>query len=304
MSNVILFKKSAVPEHLRNIGVNDLTKSLAPGVNNSPLKRISIRGRVFRLVVNGEEMTKNESNSMEVVIVNASKDISRSFYAGAYDPKAETTAPDCWSPDGIKPDASVLKPQHSNCKDCPKNIKGSGAGGSRACRYARRLALALPNDLGNVYQLVLSATSIFGTGDQEHMPFNQYLTYVVSQGFSINALVTEMKFDSNSDTPKLVFSPVRFLDADDYEQACRLGETQECQMAISAPKIQSKVQSLPAPAKAPEPDITEDEEEEEDIPPPKVKKAAAPAPSIDVKPELKAILTKFASSKSRDVDDE
>jgi len=303
MSNVTLFKKSAIPEHLRNIGVNDLTKALAPSINNSPLKRISIRGRVFRLVVNGEEMTKNESNSMEVIIVNASKDISRSFYAGAYDPKAETTSPDCWSPDGIKPDASVLKPQHSNCKDCPKNIKGSGAGGSRACRYARRLALALPNDLGNVYQLVLSATSIFGTGDQEHMPFNQYLTYVVSQGFSINALVTEMKFDSNSDTPKLVFSPVRFLDEDDYAQACSLGDTQECQMAISAPKIQPKTQALPAPTKAAEPDVTEDDEEE-DIPPPKARKAAPAQPAIEAKPELKAILSKFASSKSRDVDDE
>lgn len=302
MSNVVLFKKSAVPEHLRNIGVNDLTKALAPGVNNSPLKRISIRGRVFRLVVNGEEMSKNESNSMEVVIVNASKDISRSFYAGAYDPKAEVTSPDCWSADGVTPDASVLKPQHKNCKDCPKNIKGSGAGGSRACRFSRRLALALPGDLGSVYQLVLSATSIFGTGDQEHMPFNQYLTYVVSQGFSINALVTEMKFDSNSDTPKLVFSPVRFLDEDEYEQAGRLAETQECQMAISAPKIQPKTQALPAPVKLEEPSIEEDEEE--DIPPPKAKKAVS-APAVpDVKPELKAILSKFAASKARDVDDE
>lgn len=302
MSNVILFKKSAVPEHLRNLGVNELTKSLAPSINNSPLKRISIRGRVFRLVVNGEEMSKNESNSLEVVIVNASKDISRSFYAGAYDPKAEVTSPDCWSPDGVKPDASVLKPQHSNCKDCPKNIKGSGAGGARACRFSRRLALALPNDLGNVYQLVLSATSIFGTGDQDHMPFNQYLTYVVSQGFSINALVTEMKFDSNSDTPKLVFSPVRFLDEEEYEQSCRLGETQECQMAISAPKIQPKAQALPAPTKA-EPSIEEDEDEE-DIPPPKAKKAATQTAAPDVKPELKAILSKFAASKSKDVDDE
>lgn len=300
MANVVLFKKSAIPEHLRNIGVNELTKALAPNINNSPLKRISIRGRVFRLVVNGEEMSKNESNSMEVVIVNASKDISRSFYAGAYDQKAETTAPDCWSPDGVKPDASVLKPQHSNCKDCPKNIKGSGAGGSRACRFSRRLALALPSDLGNVYQLVLSSTSIFGTGDQDHMPFNQYLTYVVSQGFSINALVTEMKFDSDSDTPKLVFSPVRFLDEEEYEQACRLADTQECQMAISAPKIQPKTPALAAPAKQ-ELDVVEDEE---DIPPPKVKKAAAQATPSDVKPELKAILHKFAAGKAREVDDE
>lgn len=306
MSNVTLFKKSGIPEHLRNIGVNDLTKSLAPGVNNSPLKRISIRGRVFRLVVNGEEMTKNESNSMEVVIVNASKDISRSFYAGAYDPKAEVTSPDCWSPDGVKPDVSVETPQHHNCKDCPKNIKGSGVGGSRACRFSRRLALALPNDLGSVYQLVLSATSIFGTGDQEHMPFNQYLTYVVSQGFSINALVTEMKFDSNSDTPKLVFSPVRFLDEDEYEQANRLGETQEAKMAISAPKIQAKTPAslaLAAPGK--QPVVQEEEEEEEEyIPPPKVKKAAPAAAVPNIKPELQNILSKFAASKSKAVDDE
>jgi hypothetical protein len=303
MSNVTLFKKSGIPEHLRNIGVNELTKALAPGVNNSPLKRISIRGRVFRLVVNGEEMTKNESNSIEVVIVNASKDISRSFYAGAYDPKAEVTSPDCWSPDGMKPDVSVENPQHQNCKDCPKNIKGSGVGGSRACRFSRRLALALPNDLGSVYQLVLSATSIFGTGDQEHMPFNQYLTYVVSQGFSINALVTEMKFDSNSDTPKLVFSPVRFLDEEEYEQATRLGDTQEAKMAISAPKIQVKsAPALAAPAK--QPVVQEEEEEEEDIPPPKVKKAAPAAAVPNIKPELQDILSKFAASKSKAVDDE
>jgi hypothetical protein len=304
MSNVTLFKKSGIPEHLRNIGVNDLTKALAPGVNNSPLKRISIRGRVFRLVVNGEEMTKNESNSMEVVIVNASKDISRSFYAGAYDPKAEVTSPDCWSPDGVKPDASVENPQHHNCKDCPKNIKGSGTGGSRACRFSRRLALALPNDLGSVYQLVLSATSIFGTGDQEHMPFNQYLTYVVSQGFSINALVTEMKFDSNSDTPKLVFSPVRFLDEEEYEQAVRLGDTQETKMAISAPKIQAKAPAAPALAAPVKEPAVHEEEDEEDIPPPKAKKAAPAAAVPNIKPELQDILSKFAASKSKAVDDE
>lgn len=302
MTSVTLFKKSAIPEHLRNIGVNDLTKALAPSINNSPLKRISIRGRVFRLVVNGEEMTKNESNSMEVVIVNASKDVSRSFYAGAYDPKAEVTSPDCWSPDGVRPDTSVQKPQHSNCKDCPKNIKGSGAGGSRACRFSRRIAVALPSDLGSVYQLVLSSTSIFGTGDQDHMPFNQYLTYIVSQGFSINALVTEMKFDSNSDTPKLVFSPIRFLDEDEYEQAGRLSETQETKMAISAPKIESKKPALPAPkVEAP---VVEEEDEEEAAPEPVTRKPSVKAQAPSAKPELEAILSKFAAGKSRAVDDE
>ena len=170
MSNVSLFNQS-LPDYLKEVELDDLTKSLA---GNTSVKRISIRGGVFRMMVNGEEIAKNESRVMNVVIVNCNPNVSRQFYAGKY-VAGETTSPDCWSNEGIKPDASVEFPQNSTCEGCPQNIKGSGQGDSKACRYQQRLAVVLESDInGDVFQLTLPSKSIFGRGDQDKMPFQQY----------------------------------------------------------------------------------------------------------------------------------
>jgi hypothetical protein len=60
MSEVTLFQQE-VPAYLKRAGMDDLTKSLA---GNTGLKRISIRGGVFRMMVNGEEIAKNEGRAM------------------------------------------------------------------------------------------------------------------------------------------------------------------------------------------------------------------------------------------------
>jgi hypothetical protein len=229
MSNEISLFQQAVPDYIKEAGVDELTKALGGG---GGLKRISIRGSVFRMMVGGEEIAKNESRSMNVVVVNGTKYVSRKFYAGKYVP-GESAPPDCWSNDGLTPDASIEAPQHSNCENCPQNIKGSGQGDSRACRYEKRLAVVLADDIkGSVYQLLLPSKSYFGKGDLEHMPFEQYAKYVSSQGYNINMLVTEMKFDSDSDNPKLTFKPVGFLNKDQWEVAKTQGNTPEAKSAI------------------------------------------------------------------------
>lgn len=195
MSDITLFQSNNLPDYLKEVELDDLTKSLA---GNTSVKRISIRGGVFRLMVSGEEVAKNENRAMNIVIVNGGRQIARQYYEGKYTP-GEVAAPDCWSNDGEKPDVSIENPQHSSCEGCPQNIKGSGQGDSRACRYQQRLAVLLADDIkGDVYQLSLPATSIFGRGDVDKMPFQQYAKYVGSQGKNINTLVTEMRLDSDS----------------------------------------------------------------------------------------------------------
>ena len=260
MSEIALFSKN-VPDYLREVELDDLTKSLA---GNTGLKRISIRGGVFRLMVNGEEIAKNENRAMNVVIVNGAPKVSRQYYAGKYVP-GEVAPPDCWSNDGETPDPSIEKPQGKTCESCPQNIKGSGQGESRACRFQQRLAVLLADDVeaGDVYQLTLAATSIFGRGDVDKMPFQQYAKYVGSQGKNINTLVTEMRLDSDSATPKLTFKPVRFLERNEWEAAREKGnspaakaaisqtpaQTDAKPKAISAPKVEE--QSIPEPTKRP-----------------------------------------------------
>lgn len=247
MSNEISLFQQAVPDYIKEAGVDELTKALGGG---GGLKRISIRGSVFRMMVGGEEIAKNESRSMNVVVVNGTKYVSRKFYVGKYVP-GESAPPDCWSNDGLTPDASIEAPQHSNCENCPQNIKGSGQGDSRACRYEKRLAVVLADDIkGSVYQLLLPSKSYFGKGDLEHMPFEQYAKYVSSQGYNINMLVTEMKFDSDSDNPKLTFKPVGFLNKDQWEVAKTQGNTPEAKSAImmTAAHTDAKPKAIAAPA--------------------------------------------------------
>jgi hypothetical protein len=230
MSDITLFQSNNLPDYLKEVELDDLTKSLA---GNTSTKRISIRGSVFRLMVSGEEIAKNENRAMNVVIVNGGRDIARQFYEGKY-VAGESAAPDCWSNDGKRPDASIESPQYSSCEGCPQNIKGSGNGDSRACRFQQRLAVVLADDIGgDVYQLTLPSTSIFGRGDTDKMPFQQYAKYVGSQGKNINTLITEMRLDSDSDTPKLTFKPVKFLTREQWEIAREKGDSPAAKAAIS-----------------------------------------------------------------------
>lgn len=276
MSEIALFQQE-VPAYLKRAGLDDLTKSLA---GNTGLKRISIRGGVFRMMVNGEEITKNEGRAMNVVIVNGGKNIARQFYAGKY-VAGESSAPDCWSNDGKTPDVSVEEPQSDTCEGCPQNIKGSGQGDSRACTFKQRLAVLLADDIdGDVFQLVLPAKSIFGRDDLDKMPFQQYAKYVGAQGKSINTLVTELRLDSDSDTPKLTFKPVRYLSEQEWETAKEKGDS---------PAARSAVMQTPAAidgVKANKPIMKAVVVEVEDVPEPikrTSKKNVEPAPKKDFK---------------------
>jgi len=276
MSELSIFA-NGVPAHLRG-GLDETTKALMGGNSGGTYKRISIRGSVFRMVVNGKEVAKNEDRSMDVVIVAAAPKNARTFYSKNYS-EGEALRPDCTSADGITPDASSTNAQSTTCASCPQNIAGSGQGGSRACRYSRRLAVMLENDLaaGDVYQLVLPAQSIFGQGENGKLPLESYARFLGSQGVSVSAVVTEMRFDTNSATPKLTFRAIRALSPEEYAIAVERGTSPDAQNAVSfdpasidlAAKSKPDLPKSALPTRE-KPDIVKFVEEEE--------ASAAPAP--------------------------
>lgn len=221
-----------LPAHLRSLdGIDETTKSLMGGGGGT--KRISIEGGVWRMMVNGKEVARNEERSMNVIIVAAAPKVSRTYYAGVYK-KGVASAPDCWSADGEVPDAKAKNPQSKACKDCPQNIKGSGQGDSRACRFSQRLAVVLENDIsGDVYQLTLPSQSIFGEGEPGKWPLQTYAKMIGSKGVPITSVVTEMRFDTDSATPKLTFKPVRFLETEEFNTALGKGKTGDAIKAIT-----------------------------------------------------------------------
>jgi hypothetical protein len=289
MTDMIPFS-AGVPAHIREAGQSELTKGLMQSVRSG--RRISIRGKMFRLVVSGEEIAKRP-DSIDVVIVNVAKDISRVYYAGSYDPKAEASAPTCWSTDSKVPHPSVENPQSRNCNDCPMNVKGSGQGQSRACRFKRRIAVVLADSIDSgVHMLELPATSLFGTGDLTHMPYEQYFKYVSGLNHSIDRVVTRISFDEDSDAPKMFFAPIGFPSAEMMPKLAEYGASLEAKSAVTMTVYQADRPRLGAPAEAVESA-------------PVVKPSRKEATAAPVKKDLNSVLSKFAgTSKSADTDDE
>jgi hypothetical protein len=233
MSDIALFSQggNTLPAHLRNLELDATTKALMGGGGNG--KRISIKGGVFRMVVGGKEVAQNDDRAMNVVIVRSAEKTSRSYYAGTY-VEGQNAAPDCSSNDGVAPDKGVKNPQSTNCQNCQQNIKGSGQGDSRACRFSQRVAVALENNLaGDVYQLSLPGQSIFGTGDNGKMPLQQYAKFLGGHGIPVTAVVTEMRFDTSSATPKLTFRAVRPLSVEELAESKAQGDSADALAAVT-----------------------------------------------------------------------
>lgn len=256
MGNELAMLETSLPSYLKEMELDDVTKSLMGGGGGSGIKRISIKGGVWRMMVNGKEIAKNEERSMNVVIVNAAPKVSRTFYLKQYTEGGDVTAPDCWSADGDVPDAKAANPQSKRCVDCPQNVAGSGQGNSRACRYSQRIAVVLANDIGgDVFQLTLPSGSIFGEGSPGKWPLQTYAKMVGSKGFPITTVVTEMRFDTDSATPKLTFKAVRVLEKDEALRAFEQGKTEAARRAVTmtvsevdntkAPKLEAPKQEAP-----------------------------------------------------------
>lgn len=234
MSELALFKNAdvAIPDYLRDGAMDEVARALMGGASGT--KRISIRGNVFRMIVDGQEVAKSDDRGMEVVIVKAANHTSRTYYAGTYR-EGEKTAPACWSNDGVKPSPQAENPQGTACATCPMNVAGSGQGSSRACRYSRRLAVVLGNNIENshVYQLVLPAQSLFGKAVDGKMPLEAYVKLLAGHELGPRSVVTEMRFDTSSATPKLTFSAVRPLTREEYDMAVEKGESADAERAIA-----------------------------------------------------------------------
>ena len=231
MSELSIFKNgAAIPAHLRRTELSETTKAL---MGSTSSRRISIKGGIFRLIVGGQEIAKNEDRSMNIIIAAAAPKTSRQYYEATYQ-DAIATAPSCYSNNGETPDTSCEKPQSSACLTCPQNIAGSGQGQSRACRYSHRLAVLLENDIasGEIYELSLASTSLFGKGTDK-MPLMQYVQLLAANGLNVTDVVTELRFDTDSATPKMVFRAVRYLEIDELESVVEHSNSPEAKLAIT-----------------------------------------------------------------------
>lgn len=295
MSNIALFNPSNVPAFARKAEMSDIAKALAGGGGAASGQRVSIKGGVFRLIADGKEIAAVDERFLDVVIVKAAPKVARVFYAAKWDKDAAAVAPSCQSNDGDKPDPKSKDVQSESCATCPQNVAGSGTGNSRACRYQQRMAVVLANDIeGNVMQLSLPATSIFGKEEGDKRALQAYARWLVAQGVDPSTVVTRMYFDTASESPKLFFKAMRWLTDDEFAQATTQGATPEATKAVTMdagsmdmgkPPADALKGKAPTPKAKPAPVVEDEAEEEEEAPAPKAKVKAKPAPAPVVEDE-------------------
>jgi len=306
MSNVTIFKEAGAVSTASKRELSELGKSLA-SVSNSRRIQTNTNG-TFKRLVNGEQIGKAIRGEFNAIIVDALPKVSRTFYAGKYDPDAKPTLPDCWSNLGDKPEAAAGNPQASNCVSCPKNVSGSGDNGKgRACRFQRRIAVLIEGDnSGDVYQFNVPAKSLFGKGNGNVHPFESYVKFLIANGESPDGVVTNIAYNLDAETMQIQFAPVRGVSDEEYALVKEArNDPATRQMIVLTVAAQDTAKAAPKEEAKPQPKITysdEPDEDDEEVEAPK-KRASKKAEETAVpKADLANVLAVWGNDDDEDED--
>lgn len=294
MSNITIFKnQNEVATSIKRES-SEFAKSLAT-TNTTRRIQSNING-TFKRIVNGEQIGDAIRGELNVIIINALPDVSRTFYAEKYDPNKEATIPDCWSNNGAIPEDTSPNRQHSNCMECPQNIKGSGEQGGKACRYQRRVAVLVEGDeSGDIYQFNIPAKSLFGKGHGNIHPFESYRKFLAANSEDIDNVVTNISFDANADTMQLLFTPIRNTTDDEYimVRAAQQKPESKSYTMLTVAQVDKVTKNPEAITKEPEKQEENPQQEDSKSKPTKrTKKNPAPTPAAD-KVDLDSIIDEW-----------
>lgn len=211
-----LMQSGNLPAFAQQGDAAKLNKEATEGTGGESVNRISLKQSRFRLIVGGEQVRVLDEPYMDVVVLRTNPHTSRAFYKQKYDPGAEDQAPTCYSDDGIYPNPDAREKQAVSCANCPMNQWGSkisevSGKKIKACQEVKRMAIVpASNPSAPAFQLNVPAASM-----------NLWGTFVrtlnqASPAVPYNGIVTRMRFDSESDFPRLQFEPVSWLTDEQY----------------------------------------------------------------------------------------
>jgi len=244
-----------IPEYLKQYQVPSTDAESLAGLSNK-IPRISLRGRKFRLVVDGEEIVK-PSDQLDVIILAVEPEkgkMVKTFYMKGYNP-SETAPPDCSSANGITPDSWVQQPQNPSCNTCPKNAFGSATSNtgkpSKACKDSKRLWVAVPGDHdpdlklgadGTVFSLGVPVTSLSS--------LSEFGKNIAKNGYPLPAVITHMEM-ADSEFPQIEFSFKGFLPESSGKIAIERNISRDWMLPVSSgPAITNETKKTPSIADA------------------------------------------------------
>lgn len=277
MSGDIIVSAPKLPSNLASaFGYqdDDLSKGASAGF---PI--LSYRGKVWRVTHRGDttKLTTPDGDplpSIRVIILKANPNLSKIYYAKAYT-EGDDEKPDCWSADGIKPDASVPNPVNPQCEGCPKAAWGSRRTEDgrelKACQDSRRLAVVPANDVANE---VLGGPMMLRVPAASLANLATYDSRLKKANVAYFGVATKIYFDDEAAYPKLCFDfdgpNTEKLTEADAKLILELRDGDAVQRIMSS----AGATAGPAPADNAEPPAKQPAKQ-----PAKAKKAEAPAPA-------------------------
>lgn len=185
---------------------------------------MSIKGGRFAVTKDGVRTVMTRDNgdgpepvgSIGVVVLRANMH-TKSFYLKKFkDGESDNQRPDCYSFDGQTPSPNSPNPQSKSCANCPHNEwgtrvseDGNTGGAGRACGDYARLAISAPD---NIEPILLRVPPASLKNAREAFKF------IAARKLPYNVAVIKLKFDPDSPSPKLIFTPAGMVDQGTYSK--------------------------------------------------------------------------------------
>jgi hypothetical protein len=238
--------------------------------------RISLKSRRFNFIENGEVVMKT-ADPIPVVIVGVQPEngMAKTYYEGDYQP-GDNSPPDCSSFDGIKPDSWITTPQAESCATCPNNKWGSAksmsGGKAKACRDSKRLIVINAKNIKESTAFTLNVTVA------SLKPLSDFGKQLAKQGIPLEAVITMIGIDEDSDFSKLTFTAAGVLNETQGLIAITRANERDWDSDLPAVEHQTSsapaVTNQPASSAAPAPEVA--------TPAPPAAAAATPAADDDM----------------------
>lgn len=230
---------------------------------------VGYRGKVWSIRYRGEEkqLMRDDGDgprgSIEVVIVKAAGAVSKIWYKDGW-VEGSNAAPDCFSTNGLTPDAQSRNRQANTCASCPMNAWGSritpaGKAG-KACGDSKRIAVV---PLGDIKNELYGGPMLLRVPAASLNDLAQFGNKLQSLGYPYYSVGVRIAFDPAESFPKFQFGAIRPLDEAEARMVLEMqsdasvsrilaeGSEHSAPPAIAAPTPDSVFEQPPAPKPAP-----------------------------------------------------
>lgn len=250
-----------------------LTDDLSQGVGGG-FAVVSFKAGKFRIKHKGNEIPITDDRgdpvgSIETVIIRANGHITKQWYSKPYD-DGDSSAPDCFSLDGVVPAPSAPKVQAKSCAMCPKNAFGSAPprdgkpSKGKACQDNRKLAIVPLMDINNE---TFGGPMLFRVPPSALNDLAQFGAAWKARGYPYNALGVRIGMDMDTSYPKPTFKAIRPLTSEEAQQVLALVHSPAVERILvdldptgaapvnqGGPEFEQEPEApAPAPAPAPKP---------------------------------------------------